>query len=223
MSYNDIICLDVGGTRFATTRQTLCSDPDSMLARMFNPESNLAPSQVQDGAYFIDRDPDMFKILLNFLRTGQLPEDLSRGQLKRLATEADFFQLTKLTNAIKYLPNNVLQFRILDLSGKNGLNSSEYQPENLIVAKRSWFENIPVHVIVKLLESPPIFYQPQDIIIRLAESCQMNDYVVDRDGNIYIYAVSPDSVIQDISSLARGYRGGSIAYLRDHYDTDKRG
>ena len=61
-----VIDLDVGGTRFRTTRQTLLSDPDSMLAKMFDPEAprgtSVAPLVKIDGAYFIDRDPVYFRV-----------------------------------------------------------------------------------------------------------------------------------------------------------------
>ena len=67
-----IVDLDVGGTLFRTTKQTLLSDPKSMLAKMFDPSASLVPVLRTDGAYFIDRDPVYFIIVLNFLRTGYL-------------------------------------------------------------------------------------------------------------------------------------------------------
>ena len=42
-SMNDIIELNVGGAKFETSRQTLLHDPNSMLARMFDPVSPLSP------------------------------------------------------------------------------------------------------------------------------------------------------------------------------------
>ena len=42
-SMNDILILNVGGTRFETTRQTLLHEPASMLAKMFDPLSQLQP------------------------------------------------------------------------------------------------------------------------------------------------------------------------------------
>ena len=45
VSLNSVVTLNVGGTKFVTTRQTLLSDPDSMLARMFDPESPLQPGE----------------------------------------------------------------------------------------------------------------------------------------------------------------------------------
>ena len=50
--------------RFKTTRQTLCSDGSSMLAAMFAPDSKMAPGILTDGAYFLDRDPEVFKVSL---------------------------------------------------------------------------------------------------------------------------------------------------------------
>jgi len=72
---NDIIALDVGGTRFDTTRQTLLQDPNSMLAKMFDPNSPLTPGLVKNGAYFLDRDPEYFRFILNYLRNGVLLAD----------------------------------------------------------------------------------------------------------------------------------------------------
>lgn len=59
--------LDIGGTRFVTTRQTLCKE-SSMLSAMLN--FNVEPDE--DGAYFIDRNPKYFEFLLEYLRSGQV-------------------------------------------------------------------------------------------------------------------------------------------------------
>ena len=68
MSSSDIITLNVGGQKFLTTRMTLMLDPNSALARMFDPDSSIPPSKLVEGAYFIDADPDVFKVVLHFLR-----------------------------------------------------------------------------------------------------------------------------------------------------------
>ena len=97
--------LDVGGHKFTTSRTTLTSQPDSMLAAMFSGRHKL----IQDGkgAYFIDRDGTHFRFILNYLRDGQLgslPED--KFQLQELLRESDYYQLTELTQHIrvKFMP-----------------------------------------------------------------------------------------------------------------------
>ncbi len=58
--------LDVGGQKYVTSKVTLTSDPDSLLAAMF---SGVHPIKCEeDGSYFIDRDGTYFRYILNYLR-----------------------------------------------------------------------------------------------------------------------------------------------------------
>jgi hypothetical protein len=69
---NDIIKLNVGGTLFTTTRATLIHNPDSMLAKMFDPALGMrAAATDANGAYFIDRTPEKFAVILTFLGSGR--------------------------------------------------------------------------------------------------------------------------------------------------------
>ena len=116
-SSSDLIVLNVGGTRFETSRQTLLNDPASMLAKMFDPVSPLQPGEfpqatgtnftctfcisglLRDGAYFIDRDPEYFRVVLNYLRSGQVALE-SRQALDAVKIEAAFFGLAGLEDFI---------------------------------------------------------------------------------------------------------------------------
>ena len=57
------IKLNVGGQIFLTTKMTLMSEPDSMLAKMFSGE--LPPgAKDEQGAYMVDGTPEYFKLVM---------------------------------------------------------------------------------------------------------------------------------------------------------------
>uniref|UniRef100_A0A3Q0R6Q1 BTB/POZ domain-containing protein KCTD3 n=1 Tax=Amphilophus citrinellus TaxID=61819 RepID=A0A3Q0R6Q1_AMPCI len=78
----EIIQLNVGGTRFSTSRQTLMWIPDSFFSRFI----------------FIDRDPTAFAPILNFLRTKEL--DLRGVNISVLRHEAEFYGITPLVRRL---------------------------------------------------------------------------------------------------------------------------
>ena len=92
----DWLRLNVGGTIFETSRTTLTSDPDSILSRMFEPNSNLPPATVtKGGAYLIDACPRGFEVVLNYLRYRSLvlgPDTKATDVLP----VADYFGLQEL-------------------------------------------------------------------------------------------------------------------------------
>ena len=97
----DWITLNVGGTKFTTTRSTLTSDPDSMLAKMFEHEGAMEPAaKDNDGAYLIDGDPKYFDPILQFLRRGKViidPEVNHEGILE----EARYFGIQSMVDKIE--------------------------------------------------------------------------------------------------------------------------
>lgn len=93
------VTLNVGGKLYSTTLETLTRFPDSMLGAMFRgPRPALTDGC---GNYFIDRDGKTFRHILNFLRFGRL--DLPEGytELSLLRTEADFYQIRPLLEALR--------------------------------------------------------------------------------------------------------------------------
>ena len=100
---NEIIKICVGGKDFKTTRATLMSDQNSMLAKMFDSDNmgRTAPaSKDENGSYFIDRSPKYFESILNFLRTGEI-EAPSCLDLKFLMFEAEYFGIEGMAEKIR--------------------------------------------------------------------------------------------------------------------------
>ena len=99
---DNIVKLDVGGVLYTTLRSTLTPYPESMLGGMF---SGRIPTVRCDatGHYVIDGDGTIFRYVLNFLRRSKLnlPEDFKEWDL--LSTEADFYQIKELIDAVKSL------------------------------------------------------------------------------------------------------------------------
>eukprot|EP00058_Branchiostoma_floridae_P022230 XP_002607720.1 hypothetical protein BRAFLDRAFT_82833 [Branchiostoma floridae] len=60
----DWVRLNVGGTMFETTRTTLARLNSQFLDRLLAEDSGFSPPA--DGVYRIDRDPEVFRVLLNF-------------------------------------------------------------------------------------------------------------------------------------------------------------
>jgi hypothetical protein len=72
-----------------------------MLAAMFSGRHQPAPRS-SDGRHFIDRDGDLFRYVLRYMRDGDLDvEDLDQGLRKQLMREAAFYCLPGLEKKLK--------------------------------------------------------------------------------------------------------------------------
>ncbi|KAM3315346.1 hypothetical protein ACQJBY_033834 [Aegilops geniculata] len=93
------VLLNIGGTKYATTAETLTQrEPDSMLAAMFSGRHTL-PHHPTTGAVFVDRDGKHFRHILNWLRDGAIPA-LSDSEHYQLLREAEYYQLLGLVDYI---------------------------------------------------------------------------------------------------------------------------
>ncbi|DBB03558.1 hypothetical protein WJX82_011164 [Trebouxia sp. C0006] len=108
-----IVSLNVGGTSFTTSRDTLCKDSHSMLARMFS--GSLLSRRDEKGRVFLDRDPKHFRLILNYLRDGEVCLPACPQELQEILQEALFYQLDGLRLAVsvqeRWLPNSASQLR----------------------------------------------------------------------------------------------------------------
>ena len=69
---DDLINLNVGGTKITTTRLTLCQVEDSLLAAMFSGRWEDNIKRDQDGAVFFDFNPQHFILVLDYLRVKKI-------------------------------------------------------------------------------------------------------------------------------------------------------
>ncbi|XP_065195579.1 BTB/POZ domain-containing protein KCTD5-like [Sycon ciliatum] len=92
--------LNVGGKLFMTTRSTLCKREDSFLSRLCQDDPGLPTYKDENGAYLIDRDPDYFSPILNYLRHGKLC--VNEGvSMHAILEEAEFYNIASLVTLVK--------------------------------------------------------------------------------------------------------------------------
>ncbi len=89
------ITLNIGGTTFTTSLLTLTADQNSFFAGMFNDElSHQEPDA--DGEHFIDRNPQQFHVILDFLRGYNVEKriaSLDDVQRQILQDDVDFYNI----------------------------------------------------------------------------------------------------------------------------------
>ncbi|XP_072983695.1 protein ENDOPLASMIC RETICULUM-ARRESTED PEN3 [Typha latifolia] len=82
---NDRINLNIGGKLFETTATTLQSaGPESLLAALSIPAAS-------NPSTFVDRDPELFSVLLTLLRSGRLPSSARQFHTQDLVDEALYY------------------------------------------------------------------------------------------------------------------------------------
>lgn len=92
------VSLNIGGKIFTTSKNTLLiKEPQSMLARMFSEDNFSMNPSVTDsnGAFLIDRSPEYFEPILNYLRHGTVILD-SNVNPKGVLAEATFYGIESM-------------------------------------------------------------------------------------------------------------------------------
>ena len=92
-SSQGVIHLNVGGEIFLTSKATLCSRPESNLAKMVRGETEQLFDK--DGNLFIDQDPKYFRFVLQYLRTKGRSTIVPIAFLDNVITIADELGLSK--------------------------------------------------------------------------------------------------------------------------------
>eukprot|EP00922_Rhytidocystis_sp_ex-Travisia-forbesii_P029214 GHVS01042775.1.p1 GENE.GHVS01042775.1~~GHVS01042775.1.p1 ORF type:complete len:510 (+),score=87.92 GHVS01042775.1:226-1755(+) len=91
-----MVDLNVGGVVFETSRHTLIQQPGSFLEALLSGRHQV--SRDRQGRIFLDRDSELFRVLLNFLRNPAVPAmPRDSAESDAIANEAEFF-------GIKFFP-----------------------------------------------------------------------------------------------------------------------
>ncbi|KAG7544120.1 BTB/POZ domain [Arabidopsis thaliana x Arabidopsis arenosa] len=116
---NVVVSINVGGRIFQTTKQTLTlAGTDSLLSQLV----------VTESTRFVDRDPDLFSVLLYILRTGNLPARSRAFDVRDLIDESRYygiesFLIDSLSNSSQFEPFDLRRSRILQLNGRDSPSS----------------------------------------------------------------------------------------------------
>eukprot|EP01125_Pyxidicula_operculata_P002677 TRINITY_DN12523_c0_g1_i1.p1 TRINITY_DN12523_c0_g1~~TRINITY_DN12523_c0_g1_i1.p1 ORF type:complete len:303 (+),score=35.94 TRINITY_DN12523_c0_g1_i1:50-958(+) len=85
------VTLNIGGTKFTTYKETLLCEKDTYFTAMLSSD-NWLPDD--DGEYFIDRDPQCFMVILNYLRTGKWDtRRLSEHDMDIFREDLEYYQI----------------------------------------------------------------------------------------------------------------------------------
>lgn len=123
-SIKEIVKFNVGGKKFATSKQKLLLEESffsSILSTHFSVEKD------EKGAIFIDRNPKYFQIILDYFRNQQLSvSELSLHDKKGLLQDAEFYQVKSLIDLLTPKEDviNTLQFVSGHPSGRISLSNN---------------------------------------------------------------------------------------------------
>ena len=103
--YKNIVQLNVGGTIFLTSKDTLLSEPCTYFSAMLSQNFRVDVDANGKSCYFIDRDPTHFRHILNYLRgcgsSGTKVYTEHQEILAEILEEAEFYQIQGLSAFLK--------------------------------------------------------------------------------------------------------------------------
>lgn len=105
----NLVKLNVGGQILETKQETLIKYPESSLAKIFqqDPVSMQDDDAYTNKTFFIDSDPEYFKLVLTWLRFGviSIPDGCDKKVLKAVASDLGLESMVKQLSATEDVPN----------------------------------------------------------------------------------------------------------------------
>ncbi|XP_075229711.1 BTB/POZ domain-containing protein twz [Lycorma delicatula] len=100
--YTAPVHIDVGGTIYTSSLETLTKYPESRLAKLFNGSIPIVLDSLKQH-YFIDRDGGMFRHILNFMRNSRLLIPDNFADLDLLLEEARYFEIAPMCRQLEQM------------------------------------------------------------------------------------------------------------------------
>eukprot|EP00899_Mesostigma_viride_P026560 jgi/Mesvir1/7089/Mv26522-RA.1 len=96
-SNSDRVTFSVGGEKFELAASTLAGLPATWFEGVLSPDFK----RTDDGVIFVDRDSESFRVIVDFIRYGVLPELDDPVLLRKLKADADFYSFSSLAKVLK--------------------------------------------------------------------------------------------------------------------------
>uniref|UniRef100_A0AAR5PPA0 BTB domain-containing protein n=1 Tax=Dendroctonus ponderosae TaxID=77166 RepID=A0AAR5PPA0_DENPD len=135
--YTAPVHIDVGGTIYTSSLETLTKYSESRLAKLFNGSIPIVLDSLKQH-YFIDRDGGMFRHILNFMRNSKLliPENFQ--DLDLLLEEARYFDIPPMVRQLEQMKKDRV---------KNGLYRSQAERNSRLPSNgQEVYECVALHV-----------------------------------------------------------------------------
>ncbi|XP_069700949.1 BTB/POZ domain-containing protein Tiwaz isoform X2 [Periplaneta americana] len=117
--YTAPVHIDVGGTIYTSSLETLTKYPESRLAKLFNGSIPIVLDSLKQH-YFIDRDGGMFRHILNFMRNSRLLVPENFADLDLLLEEARYFDIAPMCRQLEQMKKERLKTCGSGPGGGNG-------------------------------------------------------------------------------------------------------
>jgi hypothetical protein len=144
LDFSKKILLDIGGKIFATSQTTLTNGKSHFFTAMFSGKYSTKPNS--DGTYFIDRNPTIFQLILDYLRGEEIYiREMNPKDKKQLLRDAQYFQIHDLEENMTSVSTNFVwtngQNADLTENGKRATSNSYngcfvYVNDPIITSKR---------------------------------------------------------------------------------------
>jgi len=92
MNSESIVRLNIGGKKFMTSSMTINRLGQNNLSLLVAPQFPVIRDD--EGYIFLDRNPYLFEIILDYLRNGIIEEDKLKNNLEKLKVEFDFYKIS---------------------------------------------------------------------------------------------------------------------------------